>query len=147
MSEMVTAKTIGLAASRSQRVAAGRRLPRWERTLLGCLIVTSVILLALTVGGTARARADSVAYLIDVTVRPGYNFANADAALAYGNQLCDKVSAGRRYADLIGDVKSDFQTADEFQASYLIDKAVNELCPAQIWQLRRSAAHYQPQGP
>lgn len=147
MSGMVSPKTIGLAASRSPRVAVSRRLPRWERSLLGCLIVTSVVLLALTVAGTARARADSVAYLIDVTVRPGYNFANADAALAYGNQLCDKVSGGRSYADLIGDVKSDFNTGDEFQASYLIDKAVNELCPAQIWQLRRSAAHYQPQGP
>ena len=144
---MASPKTIGLAASRSPRVAVSRRLPRWERSLLGCLIVTSVILLALTVAGTARARADSVAYLIEVTVRPGYNFANADAALAYGNQLCDKVSGGRSYADLIGDVKSDFNTGDEFQASYLIDKAVNELCPAQIWQLRRSAAHYQPQGP
>jgi hypothetical protein len=103
--------------------------------------------LALAVTGTARARADTVAYLIDVTVRPGYNFGNAEAALDYGYQLCDKVSAGRRYADLIGDVKADFQTDDEFQASYLIDKAVNELCPAQIWQLRHSAAHYQPQGP
>jgi Protein of unknown function (DUF732) len=144
---MASPKTIGLAASRSPRVAVSRRLPRWERSLLGCLIVTSVILLALTVAGTARARADSVAYLIDVTVRPGYNFANAEAALGYGYQLCDKVSQGRTYADLIGDVKSDFQTADEFQASYLIDKAVNELCPAQIWQLRRTAAHYQPQGP
>jgi hypothetical protein len=147
MREMASPKTIGLAPSRSPRAVAGRRPPRWERTLLGCLIVTSVILLALTVAGTARARADTVPYLIDVTVRPGYNFANADAALAYGNQLCDKVSQGRTYADLIGDVKADFQTADEFQASYLIDKAVNELCPAQIWQLRRTAAHYQPQGP
>jgi hypothetical protein len=26
-------------------------------------------------------RADAVAYLINVTVRPGYNFANADDAL------------------------------------------------------------------
>jgi hypothetical protein len=147
MREMVSTNTVGVTASRSSRAAAGRRSPRWERTLLGCLIVTSVVLLALTVAGTARARADAVAYLIDVTVRPGYNFAGADAALAYGNQLCDKVSQGRIYADLIGDVKADFQTADEFQASYLIDKAVNELCPAQIWQLRRSAAHYQPQGP
>jgi hypothetical protein len=141
---MISPKTIGLAASRSARAVGGRLLPRWERTLLGCLIVTSVILLALTLGGTARARADAVAYLIEVTVRPGYNFANADDALGYGNQVCDKVSQGRRYADLIGDVKNDFQTGDEFQASYLIDKAVNELCPAQIWQLRQSAAHYRP---
>jgi hypothetical protein len=127
--------------------APSRRLPRWERTLLVGLVVTSVVLLTLMVTGAPRARADSVAYLIDVTVRPGYNFANADAALAYGHQLCDKVSGGRGYADLIGDVQSDFNTGDEFQASYLIDKAVNELCPAQIWQLRNSAAHYRPQGP
>jgi len=96
------------------------------------------------VAGIQRAHADSLAYLIEVTVRPGYNFANAEDALGYGNRLCDKVSQGRTYADLIGDVKSDFQTGDEFQASYLIDKAVNELCPAQIWQLRQSAAHYRP---
>jgi hypothetical protein len=30
----------------------------------------------------------------------------------------------------MGDVKADFQTADEFQASYLVSQAVNELCPA-----------------
>jgi len=144
---MASTNTIGLAASRSPGVAVDGRPPKWERALLGCLIVTSVVLLALTVSGTARALADSVAYLMDVTVRPGYDFANADAALMYGNQLCDKVSQGRAYADLMGDVKQDFHTADEFQASYVIDKAVNELCPAQIWQLRRTAAHYQPQGP
>ena len=138
-------KIIGLAASRSPRAAASRRLPRWERTLLGCLIVTSAILLALTVAGTTRARADTVAYPIEVTVRPGYNFADAEAALGCGSQLCDKVSAGRRSADLIGDVTAGFQTDDDFQASYLIDKAVNELRPAQIWQLPQTAAHDQPE--
>ena len=134
------------AASRKARPPTAR--PRWESVLLIGLMVASTVLIMLTlVTGIQRAHADSVAYLIDVTVRPGYNFANADDALGYGNQVCDKVSQGRTYADLIGDVKADFQTADEFQASYLIDKAVNELCPAQIWQLRRTAAHYQPQGP
>jgi hypothetical protein len=39
-------------------------------------------------------------------------------------------------------VQSDLHTDDHFQASYLIDKAVSELCSAQIWQLRNSAAHY-----
>jgi hypothetical protein len=97
MSEMAGPKPIRLAASRSRRAAADRRPPTWERMLLGCLIVTSVILLALTVAGTARARADSVAYPIDVTARPGYDFANAEAALTYGNQLCDEVSQGRTY--------------------------------------------------
>jgi Protein of unknown function (DUF732) len=119
---------------------------RWPVRLLRIgLLVVSVVLIAFSlVSGVQRAHADSVAYLIEVTVRPGYNFPNADTALAYGYQVCDKVSQGRRYADLIGDVKADFRTGDEFQASYLIDKAVNELCPAQIWQLRQSAAHYRP---
>jgi hypothetical protein len=77
-------------------------------------------------------------------VRPGYGFANADAALSYGRGICDEVSAGRSYALVMGDVKSHLATSDEYQASYLISQAINELCPTQIWQLRNSAAHYRP---
>jgi hypothetical protein len=91
-----------------------------------------------------QAHADEVAYLLNVTVRPGYNFANTDAALRYGHGVCDKVSQGRSYAQVMGDVKADFNTSNEYQASYLISQAVNELCPALIWQLRNSAAHYRP---
>lgn len=90
------------------------------------------------------ARADVTAYLVNVTVRPGYNFANADAAVGYGRDLCDKVAQGRTYAHVMGDIKADFNTADEYQASYLLSQAVNELCPALIWQLRNSAANYRP---
>ena len=89
------------------------------------------------------ARADVVAYLVNVHVRPGYNFPNADAALSYGYGICDKVAAGRGFPQVMADVRADFNTSDDFQASYLISQAVNELCPAQIWQLRNSAAHYQ----
>jgi len=46
------------------------------------------------------------------------------------------------YGQLIGDVKADFVTADDHQASYLITQSVGELCPALIWQLRNSAAYY-----
>lgn len=90
------------------------------------------------------ANADAVAYLVNVTVRSGYNFANADAALAYGHGICDKISEGRSYAEIVGDVKRDFATSDEYQATYLIGQAANELCPALIWQLRQSAANYRP---
>jgi hypothetical protein len=90
------------------RPAHRGRLPWWERALRICLMVTSAALFVLALAaGVPRAHADSVAYSIDVTVRPGYNFANADAA----------------------------------------DKAVNELCPAEIWQLRNSAAHYRSPAP
>lgn len=99
-------------------------------------------LLAAVMVGTPVAHADNIGYLVNVTVRPGFNFANADQALAYGYGICDKIAAGRPYAQLVGDIKADFNTTDEFQASYLISQSAQELCPAQIWQLRNSAAGY-----
>ena len=58
--------------------------------------------------------------------------------------MCDKVSRGEGYAQVMGEVKRDVVPNDEFAANYLVSYAVNLLCPAQIWQLRNSAAHYQP---
>ncbi|MCB0937038.1 MAG: DUF732 domain-containing protein [Mycobacterium sp.] len=96
------------------------------------------------IGFAQPAQADSVGYLVNVTLRPGYNFPNADAALSYGYGLCDQIGSGVRYGQLVNTIKSDFGTADEFQASYLISQAAQELCPTQIWQLRQSAAGYAP---
>jgi Protein of unknown function (DUF732) len=93
------------------------------------------------------AGADAVAYLLDVTVRPGYNFANADAALAYGHGICDRLARGDSYASIARDIKADFNTSDEYQATYLISQAAQELCPSLIWQLRNSAANYVPMSP
>jgi hypothetical protein len=92
------------------------------------------------------ARADNIGYLINVTVHPGYNFPNTDAALQYGNTVCDQIKSGTRYAQLVNSVKTDFATTDEFAASYLISQSAQELCPAQIWRLRQSAAGYVPSG-
>jgi hypothetical protein len=111
---------------------------------VACLILASCGLCGVTATVAPHARADTVAYLVNVTVRPGYHFPNAQAALDYGYGICDKVSQGRPFPQLMGDVKADFNTSDEYQASYLISQAVNELCPALIWQLRNSAAHYRP---
>jgi Protein of unknown function (DUF732) len=97
--------------------------------------------------GTAlgpAARADQGAYIVNVTVRPGYNFPNSAAALDYGYGLCDRMRAGQRYPDLMTAVKSDFGTDDEFQASNLISQSAQELCPAMILQLRKSAEEYRP---
>jgi hypothetical protein len=94
--------------------------------------------------GAHPARADNIGYLINVTVRPGYNFPNADAALAYGHGVCDQISSGVSYGQLVKTIKADFNTGDEFQASYLISQSAQELCPAAIWQLRQSAAGYVP---
>jgi hypothetical protein len=118
---------------------AVRGMQTW--TAAGTLVAATMVI------GAPSARADTVAYLVNVTVRPGYNFTNADAALSYGYGICDKVSGGRLFGQVMADVKVDFNTSDEYQASYLIAQAVNELCPAQIWQLRNSAAHYRPSLP
>ena len=104
--------------------------------------VTTLSVTAGTLAAAPAAQADAVAYLVNVTVRPGYNFPGPDAALAYGNGICEQVRQGGTYSGIVGKVKSDFDTGDDYQAAYLINQAVNELCPALIWQLRNSAAHY-----
>src|ERR1700731_2754434 len=92
-------------------------------------ITTALAAAAAGLFNAPAARADQVAYVVNVTVRPGYNFPNTDSALAYGHSICGKVAAGRTYAQIMGDVRADLATSDEFQASYLITQAANELCP------------------
>ncbi|HTZ12090.1 MAG TPA: DUF732 domain-containing protein [Mycobacterium sp.] len=90
------------------------------------------------------APAPEVEYVYNVMVRRHYNFPNATEAVNYGYGICDEVSRGDSYAQVMGDVKRDVLPNDEFAANYLISYAVNLLCPAQIWQLRKSAANYRP---
>lgn len=114
------------------------------KSLVGPVFACMALFGAATLASAPCVRADVVAYLVNVHVRPGDNVANADQALGYGHVICDKVSAGRSYAQVMGAVKADFFTTDEHQASYLISQAGNELCPALIWQPRNSAVHYRP---
>ena len=118
------------------------RLDTTTRLVVAALVAGSAAMLGLAAAALPSAKADTVAYLVNVTVRPGYNFANADQALAYGYGVCDKFATGRTYAQVIGHIKADFNTANEYQASYLIAQSAQELCPAQIWQVRNSAAGY-----
>jgi hypothetical protein len=106
------------------------------------LVIAALFAAGAAVAAAPVANADVVAYLVNVHVRPGYNFPNADAAIGYGNTICDRVAAKMSYAELVSQVNADFHTADYYQGAYLINQAVNELCPAQIWQLRQSAAGY-----
>jgi hypothetical protein len=106
------------------------------------VVVAALITAGVAVALAPSAQADVVAYLVNVHVRPGYNFPDADAAIGYGTSVCDRVAAKMSYAELVDQVKADFDTVDYYQGAYLINQAVNELCPAQIWQLRQSAAGY-----
>jgi hypothetical protein len=99
-------------------------------------------------GPAPRARpapAPEVEYVYDVVVRRHYAFPNNDA-VSYGHGICDKVSRGEGYAQIMGEVKNEVTPSDEFSANYLVSYAVNFLCPELIWQLRKSAAGYQPPG-
>ncbi|MEE6140192.1 DUF732 domain-containing protein [Mycobacterium sp. 050128] len=85
-----------------------------------------------------------VEYGNDVMVRRHYSFSTPDEAIEYGYRICDKITHGEPYAQIMGHVKSDVLPNDEFAANYLVSYAVNLLCPAQIWQLRNSAQGYRP---
>src|ERR1700733_8463764 len=89
------------------------------------------------------APAPEVEYTYDVVVRRHYDFPNSDA-IGYGYGICDKVRSGEGYPQVMGDVKGDVVPNDEFAANYLVSYAVGILCPAQLWQLRNSAAGYRP---
>ncbi|BBX62576.1 hypothetical protein MSAS_17500 [Mycobacterium saskatchewanense] len=113
--------------------------------------IAILMVVATAAGGPAHvsappaqaAPAPEVEYMYDVSVRRHYNFPNADP-IGYGHGICDKVSRGEGYAQVMDEVKADVTPNDEFAANYLVSYAVNLLCPDQIWQLRKSAAHYQP---
>jgi hypothetical protein len=108
------------------------------------IAVTALSGIGQAVAPCAQASPDSrVEFLYDVTVRRHYNFPNNDP-LSYGYEICDKVIGGDSYAKVMSDVKNDVTPNDEFAANYLVSYAVDLLCHAQIWQLRNSAAHYQP---
>jgi hypothetical protein len=111
------------------------------RTVAAALLVTGASALA-SVTLAPAAQADQLGYLINVTVRPVYHFANADAALGYGYSMCDRLAAGEGYPALAQSIRTDFDTNDEFSVSYLLSQATQELCPAQIWALRQTAGGY-----
>jgi hypothetical protein len=84
-----------------------------------------------------------VEYTYNVIVRRHFDFLNNDA-IGYGFGICDKVTQGVPYADVTTDVKRDVFPNDEQAANYVVAYAVGILCPAQIWQLRNTAAGYRP---
>jgi hypothetical protein len=119
--------------------------PLKRRSSLVALVIAAVAL-----GGAQAlappahaAPAPEVEYVYNVAVRRHYNFPNNDA-LGYGHGICDNVTRGKGYAQVMSDAKTDVTPNDGVAANYLVSYAVNLLCPAQIWQLRNSAADYQP---
>jgi Protein of unknown function (DUF732) len=96
------------------------------------------------VPSATAAPAPEMEYVYDVTMRRHYNFPNPGDAVGCGYGICDKVGRGNSYAQVMDDVKLEVAPADEASANYLVSYAVNLLCPALIWQLRNSAAGYQP---
>jgi hypothetical protein len=124
---------------------------RWMSAMKRHTSVAALIVATVAVGGAAGTLAPQahakpapeVEYMYNVEVRRHYDFPNNDA-IGYGYGICGKITQGEGYAQVMGDTKRDVTPNDEFAANYLVSYAVNLLCPDQIWQLRNSAAHYQP---
>lgn len=113
---------------------------------LSVVAVVAMCCVTQAVAPPARAvPAPEVEYLYNVGFRRHLNFPNGDA-LGYGYGICDKIGQGNTYAQLADAVRVDLATGDEYEISYVISNAVGILCPAKIWQLRSSAAHYRPSG-
>lgn len=84
---------------------------RFKRSPAGRVMSTAGLRGVALVSGQPCARGNAVPYVVNVTVRPGYNFPSADAALGYGHSICDRVAQGRAYADVMGDVNADLVTS------------------------------------
>jgi hypothetical protein len=107
-------------------------------------VATAFALVAQTPAPLAHAvPGPEVEYTYDVIVRRHFDFPNNDA-IGYGYGICDKVGSGVAYPRVMDDVKRDVSPNDEDAANYVVSNAVGILCPAQIWQLRNSAANYPP---
>jgi hypothetical protein len=110
----------------------------------GAAVACALGAVASTLAPSASAvPAPEVEYVYNVIVRRHFDFPNNDA-LGYGFAICDKVGRGESYSDVMGDVKREIFPNDEQAANYVVSYAVGILCPTQIWQLRNSAAGYQP---
>jgi hypothetical protein len=124
---------------------------RWMSAMKRRTSVAALIVATVAVGGAAGTLAPQahakpapeVEFVYNVQVRRYYYFPNNDA-VGYGYGICDKVTAGEGYPQVMSDVKNDVTPNDEFAANYLVAYAVDILCPAQIWQLRNSAQGYRP---
>ena len=138
-------RVIELVDSHDTRRAIGKLASRLVITGITAMIGVSGAGVSLAPQASAGLAPPELVYLYDVTVRrPDYNFPGAEAALAYGYGICAKIGGGSPYSQIAGDVRADFQTSDEYKASYLISEAAQQLCPQLIWQLRNSAANYTP---
>lgn len=115
-----------------------------HESLLAGMTAMAVCAAGLTMAPAAHAvPGPEVEYTYNVMVRRHYDFPNNDA-IGYGYGICDKVTGGEAYPQVMSDVKNDVFPNDEFAANFVVSNAVGILCPAQIWQLRNSAAGYQP---
>ena len=111
------------------------------------VLIAAATCIAVTPAVVARvhsAPAPEIEYTYDVTVRRQYNFPAGTDPVGYGHSICDKVTQGASYHQVMGDVKNDVTPNDEFAANYLVSYTVNFLCPEQLWRLRKSAAFYVP---
>jgi hypothetical protein len=94
-----------------------------------CRWLAAVIVAATLTGGTPLAHAvpaPDIEFIYDTTVRKQYSFANTAEAISYAHGICDKITGGTSYAQVIGDVKNDVRPNDEYSARCRI--------PARRWR-------------
>jgi hypothetical protein len=116
---------------------------RYRSAVLAATLLSPVLGIAVDPPQAQAVPGPEVEYTYNVIVRRHFDFPNSDA-IGYGYGICDKVTRGESYGAVMGDVKNDVMPNDEASANYVVSYAVGILCPAQLWQLRNTAAGYRP---
>gem|GEM_PF-6988810 len=84
------------------------------------------------IGQTRRSRGiHSEGVTLTRATRTAYDVYHADAALAGGNGVCDKISTGDPYPRIVAGSKTDFNADDRRQGEHLTAQAVNEVSHSQ----------------
>ena len=112
-----------------------------EKTFAACSASTLGFLLFALAPPASAAPAPEVEFTYDVIVRRHFDFPGNDA-IGYGHGICEKEVNNVGYPQVMADARRDLWPNDEQSANYVVSYAVGLLCPAQIWQLRNSAAGY-----
>jgi len=110
---------------------------------IGAAVLAALAFLAFAQPAAAKP-APEIEFTYNVAFRRHYQFPNNDA-VGYGRTICDAMQRGDTYGVVVADVRNEITPNDEESVNYLVSNAVDILCPAQIWELRQSAAGYRPE--
>jgi hypothetical protein len=98
----------------------------------------ALILLSLAVAVSPAAKADAVDNLFVTAVKnKGIEFANPQAAIVAGHEVCDELDIGKQKSDIASEVMTN-SNLDGYRAGFFIGASIAAYCPR---YRRQASAH------